>query len=284
MTELIKSIFEVDQPFGRIVVTIMVGLLTISICAMVSIIAVAVYRGQSVEVFSLVKIGEVPQNQPVVVANPTNQPQVEPAATTAPQSVATNTSVAAVVDTPAPLPTYTPLPTFTPVPPEPAAPVESQNQSATNLVRNGGFDEQLQGSGWESGGQISIENGYNNTNAICSIQNDANDGFLWIGIAQELSVISGQGYNYSAWLKWENAAQVHLQIWWFDASGQKLSESFPAGPYDGNSNGWVQKGGNIVAPTNSVRARIMVWHGVLNNSNKVPGSKMCVDDVVFSPL
>lgn len=227
----------------------------------------------------------IPQNEsPQPTQEPQAQATIAPTNTAVPQ--ATNTSVPTQpIPTNTSMPTQS-IPTATPVP-LPTADTSivepSQSQPFTNLVRNSGFEEPIQGN-WVSGGQIGIETSHNGSNALCSAQSDTNDGFLWVGIEQTLTVNSGQSYNYAAWLKWENAAQVHLQVQWRGNSGVGLGESFSAGPFDGNSNGWIEKGGIIQAPQNATTALIRVWHGVVNNSSKVPGSKICIDDVVFSPL
>jgi len=109
------------------------------------------WDGGSVEKTTTVKVETA---SPVVSA-----PQVEPTATIAPQSVATNTPVAVVVvptalptNTPSPLPTFTamplptdtPQPTYTPVPSEPTAvpapPTETAipPQSTTNVANQVG--------------------------------------------------------------------------------------------------------------------------------------------------
>jgi len=177
---------------------------------------------------------------------------------------------------------------ITPVIPESATPpptITTTKILGENLLKNSSFESPFYESGWIWGGQITTENNsYNGTQAVCSTQNNVDDGFLWIGIAQDVPVVAGQAYSYKAWLKWDNAAQVNMQIWWNDIQGKKISEVFPACCFDGSSGGWLEKGSEVVAPPAATSARLVIFHGVVNNSTKVDGSKICIDDVNFAEI
>lgn len=150
-----------------------------------------------------------------------------------------------------------------------------------NLLRNGDFESSVQNS-WETSATISTETGHNGTQAICSTQNNANNGLLWVGIGQNVSVKSGQTYLIEEWLKLENPANVTIQIWWYDSSNTKIDEDMPVGPLNNDSN-WTEKSEEVIAPQGATSARITILHGV-SGSTKIAGSTVCVDDIVFAPI
>lgn len=204
------------------------------------------------------------------------------------QGGATQMVLQSTVDAPTPtfFEAYTPvpIPSITVIPESVTTLPTATKTLGDNLVKNSGFENPFYESGWMWGGLITMESSYNGTQAACSTQNNVDDGLLWIGIAQDVPVTAGQAYRYTAWLKWDSAAQVNMQIWWNDSQGKKISEVFPACCYDGSSGGWLEKGGEVVAPPEATSARLVIFHGVINNSTKVDGSKVCIDDVNFAEI
>jgi len=79
-----------------------------------------------------------------------------------------------------------------------------------------------------------------------------------------------------------DSPQVHVKVDWFDIDDNRLDEytTFIMRGVDGNSNGWMQKGEEVVAPPNSVKGRLTIWHGILS-SEIIPGGVMCVDNAEF---
>ncbi len=157
------------------------------------------------------------------------------------------------------------------------------NVIGNNFIKNGDFESALDGSGWEWGGPIELVTGYQGNFAASSVK-PADDDFGWVGLAQEIPVVAGRGYSYTAWLNWQNAAQVHLKIIWLDSSRSELSSSFVMPGIDGTSSGWVNRGGIATAPAGAVIARLFIWHGIVNGTTEVPGSTVWVDEVVFAEV
>ncbi len=93
----------------------------------------------------------------------------------------------------------------------------------------------------------------------------------------------GDCYSASAWVKLQNAFQVHIKILWFDSNFAEISNNFIMGGTDGNSD-WSQHGGVATSPANAVTARPTFWHGVKVGDINVPNSFMCVDDVFFATI
>lgn len=186
----------------------------------------------------------------------------------------------------APLPT---VPSTSNQIPEPQPTLAIQATSPSNIVNNmvfnNDFEAGINAGKWEWGGSVSEEPGHDSNKAICSLQTSpATESASWVGVAQYLDVSGGTQYTFTAWLSWSNAAQVHMKILWFDNGLKELKEyeNHLMSGTDGESGGWVQRGGVATAPLEATKARIVFWHGVKDSVTNVPNSKMCVDDVIFS--
>jgi hypothetical protein len=166
----------------------------------------------------------------------------------------------------------------------PANPSPTPPDMQANLIKNAGFEKTLDTLGWELYKQEGIDRVTESRfgdYALRSTQVESTSGD-WAGISQDLSVQSGKTYNFTAWLKWENATQVHMKVVWLDASDAKIDE-VPLMIEDGNSKDWVQKGDQVIAPHNTKKARVFIWHGVKNNKDVVPGGAVYIDQIEFSP-
>ncbi|MGB5961531.1 MAG: hypothetical protein WBG73_12775 [Coleofasciculaceae cyanobacterium] len=162
--------------------------------------------------------------------------------------------------------------------------VESQQNLGRNLIENPGFEEGF--TSWEQNNQNNaehkLESGYKSSQAACSIQKALSSQTAeWVGIKQTIEVKADQKYRFQARLSWENAVEVHLKVI-FLGQPSNTSQVFNSGKKS-NSGGWVLQGESVTAPKNTVSALIVIWHGVLNETN-VANSKLCIDDVVFAPI
>jgi len=153
-----------------------------------------------------------------------------------------------------------------------------------NLLVNGDFEEPLNTYGWElDRNPTRISPGYFGDFMVCSTQSlKSEDSEKWAGIKQSILVEPSKHYFVKVWLSWEEATQVHVKVDWFDIDDNRLDEytTFIMRGVDGNSNGWMQKGEEVVAPPNSVKGRLTIWHGILS-SEIIPGGVMCVDNAEF---
>lgn len=158
--------------------------------------------------------------------------------------------------------------------------------SGENLVANSGFEEGIY-TYWQASLAYNAP-GYNSPTSICSTQAQQDD-FVWIGVQQDITVEPNASYDFSAWLYWENATQVHAKVVWLDYLGQQVGETsdrqvFILPGTDGSSGGWTLVQGIVTAPNFAQAARISFWHGVKNAVTVIPGGMLCVDDVQFTPL
>lgn len=184
--------------------------------------------------------------------------------------------------------------TAAPIPPSNSSPspkptqptsVVSQPNLGGNLIKNPGFEEGF--AGWEqNNAEHRLERGYKSSQAACSIQKALpSQRPQWVGVRQEKIEVKGdQKYRFQAWLSWENAVEVHLKVIFYDRSNNELYQSqIFNSRNEPNSGGWVIQGDSVAAPKNTASALIVIWHGVLNETN-VANSKLCIDDVVFAPI
>ncbi|GEM_PF-2910592 len=80
-----------------------------------------------------------------------------------------------------------------------------------------------------------------------------------------------------------------MKVDWLDENGQFLPiASQISGQVtsliDGNSGGWVKKGGTITVPAGAFMGRVVFFHGVNSQTQQnCPGSTLWVDDVTFQP-
>lgn len=166
-----------------------------------------------------------------------------------------------------------------------AKPSTQENTSSTigsNLIKNSGFEDALEGTGWEWGDRITLVDGYTGNFAASSVKS-SDPGFGWVGLAQTIPVTAGKNYSFIAWLNWQNASQIHMKVLWYDDNLQELSSSFVMPGTDGTSSGWQKRGGVATAPAGATSATIYIWHGVKDNSS-VPGSTVWIDEVIFSEV
>lgn len=181
--------------------------------------------------------------------------------------------------------TQTPLSNSSPSPkPTQQNLVVSQPNLGDNLIKNPGFEEGF--TGWEQNNvEHRLELGYKSSQAACSIQKTSPKPPQWVGVRQEKIEVKGdQKYRFQAWLSWENAVEVHLKVIFYDRSNNELYQSqIFNSRNEPNSGGWVLQGGSVAAPKNTASALIVIWHGVLNETN-VANSKLCIDNVVFTPI
>jgi len=148
---------------------------------------------------------------------------------------------------------------------------------------NGDFEDG--GGGWYARGmpsQTLDPASYSGAYAIRAEQTrPADKDPWWSGVDQRFQITPGQVYDYYVWLKWENAAQLHMKVKWYDANGDYINWDMVMPGTDGDSNGWKHKGGSVTAPSNAATAQIFVWHGVQNSIN-ITGSTVWIDDVSFN--
>ncbi len=133
---------------------------------------------------------------------------------------------------------------------------------SNNLVQNPGFESGIYSGGWEWGlPTVDIQNGYNSSSALCSKQElQSNQNVGWVGFHQNVPVAGNQKYTLSAWVKLQNASQVHIKILWFDSNFAEISNNFIMGGTDGNSD-WRQHGGvaNFSCERSYSKTYVLAW-------------------------
>jgi len=116
--------------------------------------------------------------------------------------------------------------------------------------------------------------------------------FNWSTIYQDVDIsqVGTNQFSVSARIRWENVAEGHVKVEWYDANGDRILDEngsgfvLIAGLYTGTNLDWQVIRKTITAPENAVRARIMVLHGrEVGNGPAVPGSTMYVDEICFAP-
>ncbi|MDP1624181.1 MAG: hypothetical protein Q8L64_00275 [bacterium] len=212
----------------------------------------------------------LPTETPSQVIQPTELPTNIPAL---PPTSISQPTIAVVIPTNAP---QIIIPTASPV---------KVDVVGNNLVQNAGFESGMYSGGWEWGQPtVNIQSGHDSSSSLCSKQElQANQNAGWVGFHQNVPVSGNQKYTLSAWVKLQNASQVHIKILWFDSNFAEISNNFIMGGTDGTSD-WSQHGGVATSPVNAVTARLIFWHGVKVGDINVPNSFMCIDDVFFATI
>jgi len=186
-----------------------------------------------------------------------------------------------------PIPTDTPTSTVTPTEIPTATPALEEQ----SLLRNGDFEQPIEGSRWEwnNNTDISWAAGYKGRSA-CFIQTAESPqmGPSWALIFQEADVIPGKTYRFIGWLKWDNAKQFHVKVEWYDVKHKFVHSDQLTPSESGTSSGWVERKGTALAPLDAAIARFVALYGVDKDSDgkdiNVPGGFVCLDEITFSPI
>ncbi len=161
---------------------------------------------------------------------------------------------------------------------------------ALNSSINDGFEKEFDSDLWKINGTMGfLQIGHSGEYALYSIQSlSPSDSFQWAGLSQHIEVTENQNYIFSVWLKWERAINPHISVQWYDESHAELGNRVMVWGFgdEWGTNLWEQKSGEIKAPNNAKFADVYILHGVnlqyisAKNEN---GSKLLVDDIIFSP-
>lgn len=74
-----------------------------------------------------------------------------------------------------------------------------------------------------------------------------------------------------------------MKVMWYDSSRRETPGPQVMGGTDGTSGQWARKGGTVLAPNDAQSARIIIWHGMKNES-AVTGGVVQIDEVIFAEI
>lgn len=140
--------------------------------------------------------------------------------------------------------------------------------------------------GWEiDEAALLVTDAYSGTWALQTTQQRlVTSSAAWAGIRQYTPVIAEKAYTISTRARWQTVTNLHIKLIWYDASGTEIGTSII---YDqsGTSLGtgeWVLLEGTAFAPVNASMAQLVIWHGVNQANENVPGSQVTLDEISFN--